>query len=644
MKGIFISSEKNASLYSSSIPGISENEVLIKTVCAPAHTLDVLKIRDYFGSFSGTPGFEGSGTVVRSGSSSKSKKLLNKIVCFIKLHNTGTWSEYVACSASDCYIIKEDLGFVKGSTLLLIPLTVMMITKIIKKKKIKVIVNTLGGSCLGKVLQRWCNYKSIDCINIVRTQSKAKELYDIGAKHVLNSSHENFFNEFWNLSQKLKPKCCFDGVGGETGKVVLSLLEKNSVVYLYNTLDPSHSLDIPGKEIFINKKKIKGLWMPDWYMSLSDRKKQKYFKKIQKHHYIYRTDNVQVIPIIDFIPILNTYFSELPMHKVIIDFSDLSFSLDTAYRSSSIKFKESFESSDLKSPQSSSLLESTLGIEPDLILPDINSLKNTIELYKSPSIVHLLDNFPVLDNFVYTQLPDESIYHGQIKDKVPEGLGIIYYPNGDVYQGSFEYGERKGKGKIFYSTGDWFEGSWKENKPAGAGIYYCSQGEIIKGNFLGLDVIGSGVQIMPDGNAYQGSFLSKKRHGKGILRTSDWVYEGKFYDGEFSGTGVIKFTDGKEFSGEFNKNEATGLLKYHDCTYFEGKLLNLKENGEGELINIDGIRKKGIWNDGKLKHYLDHPENQIKPEITEKTLESHEGIRIELEDFDETISALVINN
>ena len=78
MKAIVLSIDRTCSLSTVPIPVPTEGEVLIKPVCVPVHTLDLLKIRGVLGSFSGIPGFEGAGSVIRVGPGSKSRKLAGK--------------------------------------------------------------------------------------------------------------------------------------------------------------------------------------------------------------------------------------------------------------------------------------------------------------------------------------------------------------------------------------------------------------------------------------------------------------------------------------------------------------------------------------------------------------------------------------
>ena len=49
-------------------------------------------------------------------------------------------------------------------------------------------------------------------------------------------------------------------------------------------------------------------------------------------------------------------------------------------------------------------------------------------------------------------------YQGDVKNGVPNGLGIIIYPNGDKYIGEWEDGKKHGEGPETYSGGNF---CWK---------------------------------------------------------------------------------------------------------------------------------------------------------------------------------------
>ena len=54
-------------------------------------------------------------------------------------------------------------------------------------------------------------------------------------------------------------------------------------------------------------------------------------------------------------------------------------------------------------------------------------------------------------------------YQCYVKNGVPNGLGIIIYPNGDKYIGEWDDGKKHGEGTETFSGGEFFVGKWFEN-------------------------------------------------------------------------------------------------------------------------------------------------------------------------------------
>ena len=61
------------------------------------------------------------------------------------------------------------------------------------------------------------------------------------------------------------------------------------------------------------------------------------------------------------------------------------------------------------------------------------------------------------------------VYNGSIKDGIPDGVGIMKYPNGLTYIGEFVEGKRNGLGKLSSSNGFSYEGMWLNDEMYGSG-------------------------------------------------------------------------------------------------------------------------------------------------------------------------------
>ena len=77
--------------------------------------------------------------------------------------------------------------------------------------------------------------------------------------------------------------------------------------------------------------------------------------------------------------------------------------------------------------------------------------------------LYLLKN-PSGDGYIWKGFGDKETqpkYQGNVKDEIPNGLGILIFPNGDKYVGSWKDGKRNGQGTVTFTNGDKYVGEWK---------------------------------------------------------------------------------------------------------------------------------------------------------------------------------------
>jgi hypothetical protein len=63
----------------------------------------------------------------------------------------------------------------------------------------------------------------------------------------------------------------------------------------------------------------------------------------------------------------------------------------------------------------------------------------------------------------FLELENEQHYHGEIKNGIPHGFGILADSAGSIYEGGFIEGEKSGRGRLTYSNGDQYVGEFVRN-------------------------------------------------------------------------------------------------------------------------------------------------------------------------------------
>ena len=122
------------------------------------------------------------------------------------------------------------------------------------------------------------------------------------------------------------------------------------------------------------------------------------------------------------------------------------------------------------------------------LLQNLNYL-NTNNAQLTKEIDDVINNDKVyefsIDNF-YNDYGEK--YIGEIKNKLMEGKGILYYNKDNInnykrYEGEFKNGKKEGKGIIYYKNGDKYVGDWKDDLREGKGILYYNSGRKYEGDW-----------------------------------------------------------------------------------------------------------------------------------------------------------------
>ena len=92
-------------------------------------------------------------------------------------------------------MLGENIDFLRGSTLMINPLTILMMHEKIKKRKHKVVIHSAISSDLAILFLRWCHYSHITCITIVSTQQEYEKLKSASPEYSLIQEHSTFAEE-----------------------------------------------------------------------------------------------------------------------------------------------------------------------------------------------------------------------------------------------------------------------------------------------------------------------------------------------------------------------------------------------------------------------------------------------------------------
>lgn len=173
-------------------------------------------------------GIEGAGEVVAAGNSAGAKALLGKIVSFSM---GGTYAQHAKLNYKQCMAFSSDgtdsVSADEAASSFVNPMTALGFIETMKAEGHKALINTAAASQLGQMLNRICMADGIDLINIVRKPEQVELLRGLGAKHVINSSDDNFMAKLIEAVSETGATIGFDAIGGgDMADKMLSAMER----------------------------------------------------------------------------------------------------------------------------------------------------------------------------------------------------------------------------------------------------------------------------------------------------------------------------------------------------------------------------------------------------------------------------------
>tara|TARA_R110002049_G_scaffold7808_5_gene44089 strand:- start:421 stop:1548 length:1128 start_codon:yes stop_codon:yes gene_type:complete len=198
-------------------------------------------------------GNEGAGTVIAAGDSEAAQALLGKRVGII---GGEMYSQYRCVHAFMCLELEEGTTAAEGASCFVNPLTSLAMVETMRMENHTALVHTAAASNLGQMLNRICIDEGIDLVNIVRKTEQEEVLKALGAKYIVNSSSEHFYEELTDALEETGATLAFDATGGgKLASQILSCMEAAAVrsmtgyngygsdvfkqVYIYGGLDRS---------------------------------------------------------------------------------------------------------------------------------------------------------------------------------------------------------------------------------------------------------------------------------------------------------------------------------------------------------------------------------------------------------------------
>ncbi len=169
-------------------------------------------------------GNEGAGTVIAAGASPEAHALVGKVIGFL---SGDAYAEFRTVNVAQCLPMPDGTDVADAAAAFVNPLTALGMVETMKAEGHTALLNTVGASNLGLMLNRVCVADGVGLVNIVRKPEQVELLRGEGAEHVCDSSADSFISDLTDAMRATGATIAFDAIGGgDLAGTVLSCMEK----------------------------------------------------------------------------------------------------------------------------------------------------------------------------------------------------------------------------------------------------------------------------------------------------------------------------------------------------------------------------------------------------------------------------------
>ena len=168
-------------------------------------------------------GNEAAGTVIGAGASDAAQALVGKRVGII---GGAMYSQYRCVNAFMCLELEAGTTAAEGASCFVNPLTALAMVETMRMENHTALVHTAAASNLGQMLNRICMNEDVALVNIVRKVEQEAILKAMGAKYIINTMSDSYYDDLTDALAETGATLAFDATGG--GKLagqILSCME-----------------------------------------------------------------------------------------------------------------------------------------------------------------------------------------------------------------------------------------------------------------------------------------------------------------------------------------------------------------------------------------------------------------------------------
>jgi NADPH:quinone reductase-like Zn-dependent oxidoreductase len=234
------------------IPTPASGQILVRMTAMAVNPADFFSILGIYPGFQpnslpASPGLEGCGVVAGVGPTTKIPRDLkglktgSRVVPYFGIGINelgGSWTEYVLVSVDDVILIPDTVSDESAAQLVVNPMTVIGMLDKLDPPKGAYILQSAGGSTLGKQLVQVANKRGLHVISTVRRCEQVQELKAYRSKddHVLCTETDNLTEKVMEITNGAGAYGAVDAVAGELTAQLLDATRDGGNVLVYGAL------------------------------------------------------------------------------------------------------------------------------------------------------------------------------------------------------------------------------------------------------------------------------------------------------------------------------------------------------------------------------------------------------------------------
>lgn len=252
------------------LPTPGPGEVRVRMLASPVNPSDGLFIEGRYGQqapLPATPGFEGVGFVEATGGGLLGRLLVGRRVAAINRHG-GNWAEQAIIPARQAVPLPHHLSLEQAATFFVNPATALAMTHhVLGMRRGEWLLQSAANSTLGRMIVRLGHHDGFRTLNIVRQESQAEELRQMGADAVLVFDSDRDNPEALVDSVRRHTgggvRCAIDPVGGPLGSTMVRCLTTRGRLLTYGTLT-DEPLTVQPRDLIGTQCSVAGFWLGKW--------------------------------------------------------------------------------------------------------------------------------------------------------------------------------------------------------------------------------------------------------------------------------------------------------------------------------------------------------------------------------------------